>query len=187
MKAAVFDIEVTDFAAIGAGKFLCCSIKPLMEDVITFRYDKHGGEKNTVKAVVDKLCEFDMLIGHNIVKFDWPYLMSKACLMDVIVPTRPFYYDTLQGFRRTGYKTVPNMFGKPSAGLDHIIDFFGFEQEKTKIYPREHWQTIWATGEDRTKAMDKLVEHCEADVNMTEKIYWKLMRADSSTSIRRLR
>ena len=66
-----------------------------------------------------------------------------------------------------------------------MADFLGLKQEKTSIFPREHWQTVWGLGEERKLAMDNLVEHCVADVNMTEQVYWKLLKADPVWGIRR--
>jgi hypothetical protein len=97
----------------------------------------------------------------------------------------PFVYDTMTAFRRTKYLTVPNGFGKPSAGLDMVIDLFGEAQEKTKIYPVEWWESVWANKAKRTDVLDKITNHCQADVRMNAQIYPLLLAADVRANIRR--
>lgn len=191
MKAAVFDIETTGLDAIGSGALLCAVIKPLDKASITLRGDdmhaRPGSEKRLVQAVNDALSQYDLLIGHNIAGFDLPWLRSRAVYFGLPDPARPFVYDTLKAFRRLGYKTVPNRIGKPSAGLSHAVDFFGIEQDKTSVMPREWWASVWGKPTERQRAMDDIVSHCYSDVRMTEKLYWQLLRADHAASIRRQR
>lgn len=191
MKAAVFDIETSGLDAVGSGTLLCVVIKPLERREIIFRADElkcaPGREKRLVQAVNDELNKYDLLIGHNIARFDLAWLRSRAVFFNLPEPRRPFVYDTLPAFRRMGYKTVPNHFGKPSASLGHVVDFFGIEQEKTSIFPRAHWDIVWKDGKQRKEAMDDLVSHCYKDVRMTERVYWELIKVDHAASIRRVR
>lgn len=185
MKGCVFDIETSDLAAVGAGVFLCAVVKPLGGDCKVFRYD-NGGERRAVESTIRELARFDLWIGHNIVKFDYPFIKSKAEVMGLEIP-RPFYYDTLQAFRRVGYLTRQNGFGKPCGGLDFVVDFFDLPQQKTKILPRHHWDSIWASGKKKRAIMQEIIEHCVADVQMNEQIYWRLMRADYGGFVKRFR
>lgn len=191
MNACVFDIETSDLAAIGPGTVLCAVIKPLNDKPRTFRYDKlsckPGKEGVLIQHIFDELSRYQLWIGHNINNFDWPYLRSRAVVLDIPLIRGALSYDTLHAFRRTGFKTRPNIVGKPTAALDHVVDFFGFPQKKTKLYPREHWKAVWETGTERRKAMDAIVDHCVADVEMNEKIYWKLIEQDNVARLERLR
>lgn len=191
MKCAVVDIETSGLEAVGHGFILCAVVKPLNEKPIVFRYDKMsckpGREIPIVKALVTELSKYQMLVGHNIVNFDWPFIRSRAVQLSLPIPEPPLAYDTCQAFRRTGYLTVPNFKGKPSARLDMVADFFGIEQEKTSLLPREHWKAVWQEGDAKRKAMDSLVDHCVKDVRMTEKIYWRLVAVDKVWGIRRLK
>jgi uncharacterized protein YprB with RNaseH-like and TPR domain len=189
MRIATFDIECSSLDAVGAGFMLCCVVRPLGKKPLVFRYDKlsckPGRETTLVNHVVEELNKYNMLVGHNIARFDFPYIKSRCIQLGLKMPDSPFIYDTLMAFRRTGYKTVPNAIGKPSAGLGHVCDFFDLPQKKTAVYPREWWKAVWQEGEKKRKAMDNIVSHCVADTLMNEMIYWKLLEFDRVWGIRR--
>lgn len=190
MRTCVLDIETTDLAAIGAGWMLCAVLKPVGGRAQVYRYDEYKCSVGHEKKMLEKLCEelsnYQLWVGHNIAGFDWPYLRSRAYQEKVMLPPVPWLYDTVQAFRRMKYRTRPNRIGRPIAALDHVVDFFGIQQKKTKIYPREHWLSVWeAEAAQRTKALDGLVEHCVSDVEMTEAVYWKLLATDTRGTLLR--
>lgn len=189
MRIVTFDIECSGLDAVGSGFLMACVIKPLDKKPIIFRYDemscRPGRETTLVNRVVEELNKYNMLIAHNGLRFDFPYIKSRCIQLGLKLPNPPFIYDTLLAFRRTGYKTVPNVVGKPSAGLGHVCDFFGLSQKKTSVYPREWWKAIWQEGEQRRRAMDNICDHCVSDTEMTEEIYWKLLETDRVWGIRR--
>ena len=187
----MLDIETTGLDAIGSGCLLCAVIEPLSGKQIVLRADElhcaPGNEKRLVAAVNKEIGQYDLVIGHAVGRFDLPWLRSRSVFFGIPEASRPFVYDTLNAFRRLGYKTIPNGFGKTSAGLAHVVDFFGIEQEKTGIYPREWWAAVWRNTEKRKAAMDKIVRHCQADTKMTKQVYYLLLRADHSACIKRFR
>lgn len=189
MRVCSMDIETSDLAAIGAGVLLCAVVKPFGKREKVYRADeydcRYGQEKPLLEAVLMELAGYDLWIGHNIVKFDWPWLRSRAVFFGLPEPPRPFLYDTMQAFKRLGYRTRLNAFGKPTAALAHAVDFFGFEQEKTGIYPRAQWDIIWADEKTQAERMGELVHHCVADVLMTERIYRALLPVDYRATIKR--
>lgn len=192
MDCAVIDLETTSLSAVGEGFILCGVVKPLREKPIVFRYDelhcKPGKEKRLITQLVEVMSTFDMLIGHNINRFDFPYVKSRASILGVPFNLRPLTYDTMLAFRRIGMLTARNpMTGKPRANLDHVVDFFNIPQMKTKVgYPNAHWRNVWATGSERGEAMDTLVEHCVYDVQMTEAVYLREIKLDPVWGIRRI-
>lgn len=199
MKSCVFDLETTDLAAVGAGMLICACIRPLAtQRTRTFRIDAYEFEESPdhgflereetalICDVLTELKKYDLWIGHNIDKFDVPFLRSRAFQLHSICEMWPLTYDTLKAFRRVGLRTVLNGFGKPSAGLAHVADFFGIKQEKNGIYPVEHWRTIWGNKLQRLEAMNHLVDHCERDVRMNATIYPALLEQDTRVSIKRL-
>lgn len=191
MKCVVLDIETTALEAVGSGMIVCAVLKPLREKPIVLRYDElrdtPGKEKKLVRAINDGLENFHMVIGHNVDGFDWTMLKSRAVILGVKPARSMLSYDTMKAFGRTGFRTSMNHIGKPTKALDHIADFLGIKQLKTKIYPREHWKTVWEEGADRKRAIDALVDHCVRDCEMTEKIYWRLMEVDTVDRIKRLK
>lgn len=191
MKCCVIDLETTTLAAVGGGMILCAVIKPLNEKPVILRYDEFrdtpGHEKKLVKAIIEGVEQHHLIIGHNIDGFDWPILKSRAVILGLRPPRPTLSYDTMKAFGRTGFRTELNGIGKPTKALDHVADFLGIPQLKTKIYPREHWKAVWEEGVGKKRALDFIVEHCIRDVEMTEKIYWRLIEVDTVDRIKRLK
>lgn len=189
MDCVTLDIESTDLSAVGAGFILCAVAKPLHGKPSIWRYDEYhcrpGHEQRMLRDLLNFLRPYDLWIGHNLERFDFNMLRSRAAQLGERFECEPFTYDTMLAFRRLGYLTTRTMKGHPRSALGHVADFFGIEQEKTSLYPREHWLSVWGLGEDRQKAMDFIVDHCVADVVMTEKIYLKELKVDKVWGIRR--
>jgi len=199
MQSAVFDIETTSLGAVGAGIILCVCIRP-MQTKRTRTYhigmyefepdEEHYGflereETALLEAVKKEFEQYKILIGHNIEKFDWPYLRSRAFRRGLEWNIFPGLYDTLKAFRRSKYLTVQNGFGKPSGGLAMVADFGGVKQEKTAIYPVEHWENVWGNKPERLAAIQNLTAHCQADVRMNANVFEFLWAADMRATIKR--
>ena len=132
-----------------------------------------------------ELGKYDLLIGHNIEGFDLGFLRTRALRHGIPWVLMPITYDTKNGFKRTKYRTVLNNFGKPSAALDMVADLLGVTQEKTKIYPMAHWETVWGNKKTRAEAMNDLVSHCESDVRMNTRAYEMILPADTRVTLKR--
>ena len=198
MESATFDIETTSLGAVGSGIILCVCIRSTQTHrVKTFRLDayqfkpdkKHGflerEERQLIIDVEQELSKYKILIGHNVERFDWPYRRSRAFHRDVVWNIKPALYDTMRAFRRAGYLTVPNGYGKPTASLAHVVDFFRMKQEKNGVYPVEWWMTIWGNDVERADALNHIVDHCERDVRMNDQIVDFLWAADNRPQIRK--
>jgi DNA polymerase elongation subunit (family B) len=198
VKTAVFDIETSALEAIGSGIILCACIRPLSTGrTRTYRIDAYKyepdplfgimerQEKDLVVDVLKELGQYDLLIGQNIENFDLGFLKSRASRLGIPFTLAPLTYDTMKAWSRTKFRTVMNFVGKPSRSLDMITDFLGITQEKTKIYPAEHWQTIWGNELQRIEAMNNLVDHCQRDVRMNTKVYEMELPADNRVIIKR--
>lgn len=185
------DIETSALEAVGAGFLLCAVVKEEGGKPEIFRYDtlhcRPGKEKRLVKELVKELMKYDLLVGHNIERFDWNFIKSRAVFFDIKIPKTPLVYDTLHAFRRCGFLTRPNGFGKPTASLAFVVDFLNIPQEKTALYPSDHWKTVWESKKEKAETMNRLVQHCVADVVMTEKVYRRLFAEDHAVNIRRFR
>jgi DNA polymerase elongation subunit (family B) len=192
MHGCVIDIEATGLEAVGPGWILCAVIQALEgERTKVFRYDKlhddQAEERNLLGAIFGELAQYQLWVGHNIEGYDWPMLKSRAYVLGVALPQPAFIYDTCSAFRRCQFRTVLNVKGKPTARLDHIVDFFNFKQQKTAILPQMHWRCVWGKGKEKAIAMDDLAQHCVDDVGMTVKAYWELIGHDEKGVIRRAR
>ncbi len=205
MKSAVFDIECTDFDAVGAGILVCCVVIPLdTNEPKIFRLDEYDKsvmgwlniekygylereEKEELSDLFAFLEKYDMLIGHNIDRFDIPYMKTRGMRRDVPFDLRPLTYDTFKAFRRCGIQTRPNGFGKPMAGLGAAADALNITGDsKTVVYSGEWWMGIWGDKEKRKIAFDAVVGHCVADVKMNLGVYREILPKDLKVNIKRL-
>jgi DNA polymerase elongation subunit (family B) len=190
--ACVFDIETTALEAVGAGMVLVAVVKPVGDARCrVFRIDRSGDEfgheKNLLIKLFAELERYNLVIGHNIEGYDFPFLKTRARVLGVPFTYRPLCYDTLKGFKRTGFRTVLNKIGKPSAGLDMVVDGYGHTQRKTKIYPAAWWASVWGSPSDRSVAMTEMIDHCVKDVEMNEAIFWDVMQDDTNPVIKRIK
>ena len=198
MKACVFDIETTALEGVGAGMIICACVRPLSTQRtrdfrLKFREDFNISEDgflakeetDLLGELVEELSKYDLLIGHNIVKFDLPYIRSRCYARGVPFDLRPFVYDTMQVWGRVKLRTVMNGYGKPTKSMAMIADFLGLDNGKTQIYPRRHWLTVWGNRKEREEAMQKILDHCQKDVRMNTQIYEIVLPMDDKGSIRR--
>jgi len=199
MKTAIFDIECTDLAAVGSGIVLCVGIRSMTTNrTKIFRIDQYEyepsdefgfferQEKDLLVDAFEELDKYELLVGHNINRFDIPFLRSRAYQYGLNWWTHPLTYDTLEGFRRSGLLTRQNGFGKPSASMAMVADFLGLEQLKTGIYPREWWMTVWGNKKKRIEYMNEIVDHNVRDVRMNAQMWPILLANDPKVNIKRL-
>lgn len=166
ISTAIFDLETSALEA-DRGVILCACIKSSKRrGIITIRTDhnskgwkkgKRGDDKETVKQVAKILSEHDVLVAHNGTRFDMPFLRSRML--------------------RWGMERMPNLkivdpcsiayrhFKLRSNSLAAVADHIGVKERKTPLD-----MSIWADAflNGSRKAMDKIVEHCVADIKVLE-------------------
>lgn len=170
-KAAVFDIETTDFSATGYKGFLvCCSILPLEAPhpyTITLDFDDHN-DSEALMRVLDELARYDLLIGHYISGYDLPWLDTRRQQYGLPGLRTWLIYDTYYEAKRQRIRSERK-------SLAFLIDHFGLEGTKTAIYPR-YWNNIRSKDYGEfSEARDAIVEHCEFDVLANRNVFWKLL------------
>lgn len=197
MRAAILDIETTALEGVGAGIILCACVRPLTGRTQDFRLrylddwqsSEYGflerEEKQLLQELTAELAKYDLLIGHNIENFDLPYIRTRCLRRGIPFTLMPFVYDTMRAFGRTRLRSILTRSGRPTRALEMISDLLGIPQEKTKIYPVEHWASIWGNTKEREAAMQEIIEHCRADVRMTYRIYEMLLPMDTKAIIKR--
>ena len=198
MRSAVIDIETTALEGVGAGVILCACIRAtttgrVSTHRIEYRNEWNPSEEgflqteetNLLLSLINDMTNYDLLIGHNIDRFDLPYIRSRAQARQVPFFQNPFVYDTMRAFGRTKLRTVLNGYGQPSKSMAMIADFLGLDQLKTNIYPRQWWQSIWGNAEEREAAMQEIIDHCKRDVRTNHEIYDLLLQYDMKASIKR--
>lgn len=177
-KAAVFDIETTDFSAGGINDHLVCvSILPVDSEVVTtyrMMFEDNRDDRSLLVDAMKALEEFDILIGHNIAAFDINWLNSRILYHNLPQPEKRWmYYDTYQAARRQAIKA-----NRKSLGF--LADFFRLPGEKTAVLPVS-WSMVDSPNKDEFEhAMDDIVYHCEQDVFLNRNLFFALWPRDKS-------
>jgi len=185
----VLDIETASLSVTkGGAGFLCAVIKPLdSKSIFVWRHDVMS-PRGAIRQTLKTLADFDLVIGHNVQRFDLNMLFSYACIHSIPFGLNPLVYDTLTAFGRVGYCTTLTPKGNRRKSLGFAIDFFWpSENDKTSLYPNWHSIASYDKGEAGNHAMAYVVEHCIADVMLTEKLYWRILPDDRNARINRWR
>jgi uncharacterized protein YprB with RNaseH-like and TPR domain len=163
-----WDIETTHLKA-DFGYCLCASVKPLGHPPITARIDDSPGyksepwnDKHVVCKIRDILNNADMLISWNGRRFDWKFLQTRL-MMHGETPLQPALH--IDVYYQSRYKLL-----LASNRLDHVDRFLHGDSEKTSLHG-QIWQKA-ACG-DRG-SLDYVVEHCEKDVGVLERVFYDL-------------
>ena len=155
----VFDIE-TDGFLNQCTKVHCIVLK----DIDTNEIIKLNNEE-----AIKKLEQADLIIGHNIIKFDMPVLQKfydfkpKGKVFDTIVATRLLYPDIKErDFKRNDFPT--NCIGR------HSLKAWGFRVGNYK----EVFETDWK------EYSPVMLDYCVQDVEVTHSLYSAIERKSYS-------
>jgi uncharacterized protein YprB with RNaseH-like and TPR domain len=175
MRVTVFDIEATDLGG-NFGRLLCCSFIDLDSTTVeTFRRDRRPwkGKKLTedVKlavAIRDRLEKSDIIVGWNSILYDVPFINTRL----VAAGERPVRIGEKHGSHHLDlmYYAGGQSMRLPGRRLDLVAKFFHTDNAKTPLTP-EVWANA-ATGDP--EGMAEVVEHCEADIQVTKDVFFKL-------------
>lgn len=165
ISVASFDIECSSLNA-DFGIVLCGVVIPTGGEPRIFRADelnkkwktKRSDDSGTVSAIIEELGRYDILAAHNGLRFDLPFLRTRAARWGFPPLSSPKLIDPVLIARRN-LKMSYN-------GLERIADFLGCNT-KTKL-SGDLW--VRASMDGDTEAMDYIVEHCIQDCQMLEKI-----------------
>ncbi len=182
LRAAVFDIETTDFGTDGyEGSLVCCSILPLDDDKVhTYKLAfKDRDDKRLLAEVVAGLSEFDILVGHYVLGFDLPWLSSRLAYHRMPPLRRWFIADTCTWARAIKLTT--------SKKLGSLIDYFRIPGAEKTAIQRTTWSHVRSKFEDEfNMAISEIVYHCETDVQSNRGVfnhlYPRVMSARYSSS-----
>jgi uncharacterized protein YprB with RNaseH-like and TPR domain len=168
---ATFDIETTHLSA-DFGVVLCAVIKASTPPdskptkPVVLRQDDLNADWNTcrsndrelIRATCDELDKYDVLIAHNGLRFDLPFLRTRAAKWGLQPLKEWKIVDPVQ-LARNKFKFAYN-------SLDRIAEFLGVNS-KTEV-TGDMWLKAALDG-DR-KAMNYICKHCVEDVFTLERI-----------------
>jgi hypothetical protein len=142
---------------------ICIAFKNHGENAVTsITWDDKCSDRKMLIAFSHALRNADELVGHNIDKFDLPWLMGRL-VFHGSEPLPPFKtIDTLKWARRK--------FKFNSNRLDYLARFLGVGK---KIETRQDlWREV-VLDNDRA-SLNEMVGYCRNDVIILEKVYDKL-------------
>lgn len=166
ISTAVFDLETSALEA-DRGVILCACIKSSKRrGIITIRTDetsagwrrgRRGDDKETVKQVAAILADHDVLVAHNGTRFDMPFLRSRMLRWNMPrLPQLKIIDPCTIAYRH---------FKLRSNSLAAVADHIGVRERKTPL-DMSTWADAFLNGS--RSAMNKIVEHCVADIKVLE-------------------
>lgn len=183
-SVVMFDIEATHLKP-NVGRILCCSFKPIGQDVYTFSALDKGFKKPDVYddgdlavAIRDELEKYDIIVGWNSKNFDVKFINSRSIRAGGRTKQAQYHVDGMWSWR--------SKFNAWS-GLDNVQKFT--EPQATTVKTSVAWdQWMRAIGWDpklSKAAMQEIVDHCDRDVIVLEDVYRKVVKADVVRSLRK--
>lgn len=168
-NVAVFDIEATDLEA-QHGYMLGACIKKVNKDnllgytktiTILDSRNRYGvfNDKWVVQEVIKELNKYDLVIGWNSSGYDFPFTNTRAIIHRINPPLRNYRRDIL--FNSRGSLRLKN---NRLATVGEAL--YG---ESGKIFLK--WAVWIKAKQGDRKAIKQIMDHCEADVVETEKVY----------------
>lgn len=183
VKIVMYDIEASHLQA-NIGRILCCSFKPLGEEVYTFSMLDRRFKRADVAddgalaaAIRDELERYDIIVGWNSKNFDTKYINARC----------------MRAGERTkkAQKQVDGMWAWASKarawkGLDAVQKFLMPDGEAKTPIAWDQWKRAMGWNKDlREQAMDEIETHCEADVRVLENVYRIMVEGNAIRSLRK--
>lgn len=165
ISTLILDLETTDLDADRA-VILCASYESSHEPgkVRTIRQDKtnpqwkkgiRGDDKELVKQTTALVRSHDVIVAHNGSRFDIPMLRTRA-LRWHLTPLKDVKLVDPCSIAWRKFKLRSNSLGR-------IADFVGIKDKKTPL-DMSIWMEVMLNGD--AAGMQKIVEHCEADIRV---------------------
>jgi uncharacterized protein YprB with RNaseH-like and TPR domain len=159
------DIETTSLKA-DFGLVLCACLKPVGEKPIVLRLDKYPNrdpwdDTPLIKDIVDVLSDCSRTFGWYSKPFDVPFIRTRK-LMAGMTELVAFRHADLIRTSRANFKFHNNR-------LETLINNLS-NHRKTDIHPMYWMRAAFC----HKPSMDKVVEHCVADVCGMEDVYLRL-------------
>jgi DNA polymerase I-like protein with 3'-5' exonuclease and polymerase domains len=171
MARYIVDIECNGLVPGKVVKLHCCHLKDIdTGEVLRFRHNEH---ENTIEEGVRLLQTADLIIGHNIIKFDipilqqfYPWFKPQGAIFDTLVGTRLVYTDLKDRDFALARKTN---FPKHLIGR-HSLEAWGMRLMNYKGDYDAGW-------EEWNQEMD---DYCAQDLEVTHTLYTNLLSSGFS-------
>jgi uncharacterized protein YprB with RNaseH-like and TPR domain len=188
MRLAVVDLECSTLKA-DQGFLICAGFKPLGERGYVIGYEETGFKKGRyhvdkwlVRRVCEEMARYDGWITWNGLMFDLPYLDDRLlCCEEGTIPRRFARGLDMMWHARQGKSTFQ------SSRLDWVAKALRCPFEKTpldiQVWKEAEAEVLanFTRGRSNTRYV---VQHCLADLRVTEFVYEKLKHRIQSISKR---
>ena len=171
IRIGVLDIETTSLNA-AYGRVLCAVIKTFdpveitvfrADDYETWKAGKRSDDKQLVSDLLEYLEDIDVVVAHNGVGFDLPFLRTRS-IVNGLPPVNPIKILDPCRLARKQFRFAGNSLASIAMALDT-------ENQKTPLSP-QLWARAISDGDQQ--ALDYIVEHCIADVETLEEITFRV-------------
>ena len=126
-------------------------------------------EKEVLDYTIDCLNNHDLIIGHYIKSFDLPFIINR-CRKHGIKPPQVGYHKGSKWYWNDNVIDLRDLWtlGKYNEhiSLNNMAKYFGLETKDEEI--GKNFQQVFETD------IDKAIEYCKHDVELTKQIYAKL-------------
>jgi uncharacterized protein YprB with RNaseH-like and TPR domain len=167
-KRLFFDLETTDLNA-NWGNILAIGYRVEKEPVTVLRINDFKGwtpydDKRLIEEFLKVWSREDVgvVIGHNIILFDIPYLQARMLRNGLGVLPVKSRVDT--------YFVAKSKLKMKGKSLGSVAEFSGCKSRKTPLSP-EVWR-LAARGDE--PSLEYIAKHCAADVRVVQQVYEKI-------------
>jgi RNase P subunit RPR2 len=142
---------------------ICICFKWENERTVKFlKWDKDQSDKKMVEMMLPFLNSADEVCGHNIEKFDIPWIKTRAIFYGLVTNPHWKIVDTCTFAQKRLYLN--------SNKLDYLGNYLGLGRKiKTEF---ELWKDVVLKND--AKALNKMIKYCKRDVVLVEAVYKKL-------------
>lgn len=148
---------------LSEGYMLTYSAKWLGDELIMCnRIKRPEDDKTIVEELAALIDQADLIVAHNLVKFDWPTIKTRMVFHGMLPPKPVRIVDTLQIAKKA--------FRFPSNSLDSIAAYLGLER-KLQNSGMDLWNRCVLMDDC---AMEEMLEYNRQDVVVLEQVYNRL-------------
>lgn len=159
-QLATWDLETSGLGA-DYQRIVLASVKPFGLPPITFVGDKWNKDRALSKKIRDELEKYTVLVAHNGLCFDIPYLNTRLLRWGQHPLDSRHHLDT--------YQVLKPKLRTSSKSLAALSSFLKLEQQKMNLEP-----DVWdRAASDDKEALALLKQRCEADCIGLEQLYLK--------------
>ena len=160
----------------GERAIICISYKWAGDKLHNLTWDKDKNDKNMLEKFIKVVNKADEIVAHNGDKFDVKWLRTRCIKFGIAMNPDIQTIDTL--------KLARSKFTFNSNRLDYIAKYLGVG-EKQETGGLNLWKDI--TINNNRRSLRKMVEYCDNDVVILEKVWDKLNEyVPAKTSIGRV-